>query len=149
MSLLLKLVAMSQSIDFETGGVSHCLTLETPDGATLVTTVDEGTAQRILALFAGEKPVKKEEPTFIPAAELSGFERIVDGSDGEALVFGSPPRGEGASTLVQEVVLPTRKAQLVGKDNAGNPIIRFKDGVDPADVTGGFGVKDEDGVGQI
>jgi hypothetical protein len=92
-----------------------------------------------------------------PVLETTGavpFDHMTTADGTPAYVFGQPPKPEEEPEPEPAVRMPpppmaTRKTRLVGKDNAGNPIVEVVGAVNPTDITGTTGDKDEDGVAQL
>jgi hypothetical protein len=90
-----------------------------------------------------------------PVLEATGatpFDHMTTADGTPAYVFGQPPKPEEEPPPAPVIPMPppaTRKTRLVGKDNAGNPIVEVAGAVNPSDITGTAGDKDEDGVAQL
>ena len=130
---------LGQGINFETKAVSNYLLLRLPSGQKIRAGITEDEAQEVVHLFVHEGKAEPE-PTEKPSTVASMAEET----------FTEEPEEDGTSSLVMES-LPAirRKHRLVGKDSAGNPLVEYDGGVDPLEVTGANGVKDEDGVSQL
>lgn len=143
---------LGQHLDFESKEVVNVLTMRLPNGTDLQLQVNDEVAAQFVVAFTGEAPAAPEPPPRRqPQVAPEVFERT-DSEEGEAYVMTPdieirmPPKDPKPQRTPK-----VRKSQLVGKDDAGNPIVRFigDDIADIKDVLGTVGVKDEDGVSQL
>ncbi len=158
------ILGVSTFVRFPDGATENRLALLLPNGVEIETVVsDEGLAA-VAGCFGGQTEPVPHHPTppAVPehTVETSSamFEAsIVDGAP--AFVFGERPYDavEDVAELVEtpppaaqpSLSMPARKTRVVGRDNAGNPLVEVMGGVSPSEVTGTTGEKDEDGVAQL
>lgn len=158
MSISAEILTMGQNFDLQTGEQSNYLLFRLLDGTMHQAFVSDETATSVVALFvqqggkpvpAASVPVPIQAPSASPSAPVSppGFSSGYTDEGAEAHVFGGeaagPPPVEAAPPAA---VMP--RGRLVGKDDAGNPIVEYPGGVHvPLNGAGGIGL-DEDGVAQ-
>lgn len=156
------LVELGQGMQFETNSVTNYIVLRLPTGQLIKAAVTDEEAQDIVQIFVGNKvepaAVRTEEPRPLPVQRPAPppIEELPDLSG--SFQTGRTPEGDtamvfGASEVKAPATAPAtptakRRHRLVGKDSAGNPVVEYE-GVNPNEITGSVGVKDEDGVAQL
>ena len=167
---LVKLVGISNFVRLEDGAQETRLVIELPNGKQISSFVsDEDLASVVEAFAPGEQKTQPApDPRTLEAAARmvqearakvaqhnpALFQEEMLPTGEMAVVFGGVDPGEAEDPPVQElapvvpITLPKRKSRLVGKDEAGNPVVEVE-GEDPALITGTSGDKDEDGVAQL
>ena len=140
------ITSLGQHLDFESKVVLNILTMRLPNGDEAQLPISDEIAAQFVTAFTGNPPMEVSSPLEAPVAhEVFGTMETTEGSafvmNPEEEVHVAPPPRKA----------PTRKSRLVGKDNAGNPIVAFtgKDVGDITDALGTLGDKDEDGVSQL
>lgn len=151
------IAGVGQFIDFETGEVTNMALLRLPNGKTVEAKVSEQEAQEMINAFVetGAMPGPAPQPwqQAQQAVEKAATETIgaLMETERDTVVFGGDvpaPPGELVMPAPQASPPPKRRHRLVGKDDAGNPIVEY-DGVRPEEVVGGGDGGDEDGVRQL
>jgi len=142
------ITSLGQHLDFESKVVINVLTMRLPNGDEAQLPISDEIAAQFVTAFTGNPPAPAPPTPRQPqtAHEVFGTEETEEGAafvmnpEEEVHVAPPPPRKT-----------PVRKSRLVGKDNAGNPIVEFvgKDVGDISDALGTIGDKDEDGVSQL
>lgn len=157
MSISVELISLTQGLNLSTGEQSNYLSFRLPNGKICQALVSDEEAQTVVELFVQGGGVPRAStslstPTPLPKMPIveplpSGFSAGEDASGAPALVFGGS-NGQVPS-LVPSVARapgsPRRRPRLVGKDDAGNPILDYPDEPDNDVIP----TEDSDGVAQI
>lgn len=165
------ILGVSNFVSLPAGDTENRLLLELPNGRRIEATISDEDLVAVAGCFGAPQegvvapppkavshPPTQSDSLGIPdGAELpqspSELFEEVQMADGPALVFGGVAAPDDftpapAAPVVHQAP-PPRKTRVVGKDNAGNPVIEVIGAVSPNDITGTVGEKDEDGVAQL
>lgn len=163
--LVVTVIALTQKLDFETGETKNYLVLRLPSGGSLQASIDDETVKHVALAATQEGPNVYAPPPARPAPipdlpsdsepwnptpkEFGGDYAGGVELPPEPAAPEPPPQPQAApSNLFRgdngKLVVPSR---TVPKDEAGNPIVRTQNGVDPARFVNPGG--DEDGVASV
>lgn len=160
---IVELVGIGNFVRLEDGASENRLFIALPNGKQIEAVISDEHLVSVVECFApGQTQVPPPAPP-PPQTKMEAFIRSTPGenpavfqeetlpSGEQAFVFGKPAETNEAppvQELAPVVALPRRKSRLIGKDEAGNPIVEVE-GESPSFVTGDTGDKDEDGVAQL
>lgn len=165
------ILGVSNFVSFPAGETENRLLLQLPNGMQIEAIISDDGLASVVACFGAQTTSILHSPTpsdssrmpdgaepFVAPSEDASFDRIVTADGTSAYVFGQRPHAitEDTAAVVEApppspvlLTSTSRKTRMVGKDNAGNPIVEVIGAISPADVTGTTGDKDEDGVSQL
>lgn len=163
---IVELVGIGNFVRLEDGASENRLFIRLPNGKDIESVISDAHLVDVVECFSGKQaapPAPTPPPPPAPQTRMEAFTQSIAHSGNpsvfqeetlpsgeQALVFGGPaePNEPPVQELAPVVELPRRRSRLIGKDDAGNPIVEVE-GEDPAMVTGDTGDKDEDGVAQL
>jgi hypothetical protein len=151
---IVELVGIGNFVRLEDGASENRLFIRLPNGKDIESVISDAHLADVVECFSGRAPAPPPPPQTrmeafsqsLPGGNPAVFQEETLPSGEKALVFGG--QEERVEDLPPIVEPPPRKSRLVGRDDAGNPVVEV-DGEDPSMVTGDTGDKDEDGVAQL
>ena len=137
---------LGQHLDFESKEAINVLTMKLPNGVTVQLPIDDEMAAQFIGAFTGVAPEVEDLPPLREPKTPHEVFHTEEHEEGAVFVMDSEPEAPPPKRTPV-----SRKSRLVGKDNAGNPVVEFLGNTvgDIADALGTLGDKDEDGVSQL